>query len=280
MSSGRSTEEGNYKGYADPSHVIAVDEAAGLLGREGVVFMDTRNYWKYAQGHVPGAVDLELYAFHWFDTSRAGLETFAREMAHLFGACGIDEATQVVFYQEDSGYDAARGVWLLEFLGNKNGRILDGGFDLWKRTGRSVSVDDPVVKPARFTGKPDPRVVCGLEELRGGMGKRELEVLDVRSPGEYDGSNRRALKAGHIPGARNIEWRSALRGDGTLRDAGELRAIYSGVPPTSEVVTYCQSGFRASHSWLVLRLLGYGRARNYLGSWYEWGNDPSTPVER
>ena len=127
--------EGNYKGYPDPSHVISVEEASTLVGRKDVVFVDTRNYWKYAKGHIPGAVNLELYAFHWVDTSQEGLEAFAQQMAMLFGAFGIDNEKQVVFYQNNSGYDAARGVWLLEWLGNKHGRLLDGGLNLWKRQG-------------------------------------------------------------------------------------------------------------------------------------------------
>ncbi len=250
-----------------------------MLGNHDVVFVDTRNYWMYAEGHIPGAVDLELYAFHWFDTSREGLETFAAEMSKLLGSYGIDNQKQVVFYQDDSGYDAARGVWLLEFLGNRNGRLLDGGLNLWKRMGKKLSKDDPAVGRATFVPRMDMDAVCGLEELKEGIGRQGLEVVDVRSPGEFDGTNRRALKGGHVPGAVNLEWKSALREDGTLKDARELAAVYGSLRPRSDIVTYCQSGFRASHSWLVLRLLGFERVRNYLGSWYEWGNSPDTPVE-
>lgn len=133
---------GRYKGYPDPSRVISVDEASKLLGRKDVVFVDTRNYWKYATGHLPGAVNLELYAFHWIDTSPGGLEAYGRQMAMLFGAFGIDNEKTVVFYQNNSGYDAARGVWLTEWMGNKSAKLLDGGLNLWKRKGRAVSTKD------------------------------------------------------------------------------------------------------------------------------------------
>jgi thiosulfate/3-mercaptopyruvate sulfurtransferase len=271
--------EGNYKGYPDPSHIVSVEEASRLLGDKNVVFVDTRNYWKYARGHIPGAVNLELYAFHWFDTSKEGLETFAGEMSRLFGACGIDAKKQVVFYQNDSGYDAARGVWLLEFLGNRRGRILDGGLRAWKRRRLELSKADPDVARARFATRPNLRVVCGLGELAGSLGTGGLRVVDARAPGEYGGTNRRALKGGHVPGAVNVEWKRAMRRDGTLKNAEQLAALYRGLPIQGQVVTYCQSGYRAAHSWLVLRLLGYSNARNYLGSWYEWGNDPKTSVE-
>ena len=272
--------ERNYKGFPDPSRIVSVEEASKLLGDEGVVFVDTRNYWKYAKGHVPGAVNLELYAFHWFDTSREGLETFARQMARLLGAYGIDRRKRVIFYQNDSGYDAARGVWLLEFLGNGRGRMLDGGLRAWRRKGLEVSRKDPVVTRASFTPRPDMGVVCGVGELSEGLSAGALEVVDARSRGEYDGTHRRALKAGHIPGAANIEWKRAVRRDGTLKDARQLAELYAEVPARGTVVTYCQSGYRAAHSWLVLKLLGFGDVRNYLGSWYEWGNHPTTLVER
>jgi thiosulfate/3-mercaptopyruvate sulfurtransferase len=271
---------GNYKGYPDPSHIISVEEASKLLKDKNVVFVDTRNYWKYVKGHIPGAVSLELYAFHWFDTSSVGLNIFAREMAHLFGAYGIDNTKQVVFYQNDSGYDAARGVWLLEFLGNKNGRMLDGGLGLWMRKKGQLSKTDPDVTRAKFVPKMNSGVVSGVDELSQRLGEGGLTVIDTRSRGEYDGTYRRALKAGHVPGARNIEWTKALRRDGTLKDAKQLMALYGGLSPRGEVVTYCQSGYRAAHSWLVLRLLGFENARNYLGSWYEWGNHATTRVER
>jgi thiosulfate/3-mercaptopyruvate sulfurtransferase len=270
---------GNYKGYPDPSHIISVEEASGLLSDRRVVFLDARNYWEYVEGHIPGAVNLELYAFHWYDTSKKGLETFAGEMANLLGGYGIGSETQVIFYETNSGYAAARGVWLLEFLGNKRGRLLDGGLEAWRRNGGPLTTLDPEVHRAEFSPRLDTRSVCGLEEISEGLGKGAMQIVDTRAPGEYDGTYRRALRGGHVPGAVNIEWKEALRPDGSLKDAGELAELYGRLSPKGDVVTYCQSGYRAAHSWLVLRLLGFENARNYLGSWYEWGNSPSTRIE-
>jgi len=267
-----------YKGYADPSRIISVEEASTLVGRQDVVFVDTRNYWKYATGHIPGAVNLELYAFHWIDTSVEGLQAFGREMVMLLGAFGIDNDQQVIFYQNNSGYDAARGVWLLEWMGNKKGRLLDGGLNLWKRRGKPLSIVDSDLKRARFNLRLDKSVVAGLGELGQGLKAGDVTIIDARSQGEYDGTRRRALKEGHIPGAANIEWKRAVRRDGTLKSAKQLRAIFQTFSPEDELVTYCQSGYRAAHSWLVLKLLGFENVKNYIGSWYEWGSDPSTSV--
>ena len=53
----------------------------------------------------------------------------------------------------------------------------------------------------------------------------------------------------------------------------------AGVTPDREVVTYCQGGYRAAHSYLALRLIGYPRVRNYIGSWKEWGDRVDLPIE-
>ena len=53
----------------------------------------------------------------------------------------------------------------------------------------------------------------------------------------------------------------------------------SGHHRRAEVVTYCQGGYRAAHSYLALRLIGYPRVRNYIGSWKEWGDRVDLPIE-
>ena len=269
----------SYKGYADDSLVVSVENASKLLKRKDVVFVDTRNYWKYVKGHIPGAFNLELYAFHWVDTSASAMRAFVKQMEMLIRSFGIDERKEVIFYQNNSGYDAARGVWLLNFLGAKKTRLLDGGLNLWRRKKLPVSTEDPrAARASHFVAKPDSSTVATMDFLYSEIGKGRLQVLDTRTPGEFSGTYHRAIKAGHVPDAVNVDWKLALRKDGTLKDANHLRKIYHGLSQGKDTVAYCQSGYRAAHSWLVLRLLGYGRVRNYLGSWYEWGNSPSTRV--
>ncbi|MDG6994582.1 MAG: sulfurtransferase [Nitrososphaerota archaeon] len=271
--------QGNYKGYPDPSLIVSVDEAKTLLDKSDVVFVDTRNYWKYVEEHIPGAFNLELYAFHWVDTSREGIEVFVRQMARLVGSLGIDSSKQVIFYQNNSGYDAARGVWLLHFLGHKRARILDGGLNLWRRKKLPLSTSDPPApKQGRFKPRLELSTFASMDSLSKLVTKGESQILDCRSAGEYSGKFRRAIKLGHIPWSLNIEWKSALRKDGTLKDARQLQKLYGNIKKEGETVTYCQSGYRAAHSWLVLRLLGFQNVKNYLGSWYEWGNEAGARV--
>ena len=264
-------------GFENPSLATSVEEARALLRRKNVLFVDTRNYWRYAKGHIPGAHNLELYAFHWVDTSGPGINAYSKQMAALFSSLGIDESKHVVFYQNNSGYDAARGVWLLNFLGHKKTSMLDGGLNLWKRKKMPLTTEDPRnVTRSNFVTRVDKTILATLDSLSQNSGK----IVDARNPGEYSGKFRRALKIGHIPGAVNFEWKQVLRRDGTFKSADQLESLYSGVGLTKQdgIVTYCQSGYRSAHSWLVLNMLGFPHVKNYLGSWYEWGNSPKGKV--
>ena len=91
----------------------------------------------------------------------------------------------------------------------------------------------------------------------------------------------RAARGGAIPGAVHLEWKNSLGPDGAFKPAGELSAMFAraGVTPDKEVVPYCQGAYRAAHSYLALRLLGFPRVRNYLGSWKEWGDRTELPIE-
>ena len=107
-------------------------------------------------------------------------------------------------------------------------------------------------------------------------------ILDTRSAEEYYGELVRARRGGAVPGAVHVDWIRNLDAEGAFKPREDLRAMYekAGVTPDREVVTYCQGGYRAAHSYLALRLLGYPRVRAYLGSWKEWGDREELPIEK
>ena len=116
-------------------------------------------------------------------------------------------------------------------------------------------------------------------------------LVDVRSPKEYAGEllapenmpQEGAQRAGHVPGAANVPWATAVNEDSTFKPAAELDAIYGGKGVTADKATiaYCRIGERSAHTWFVLtELLGHPSVRNYDGSWTEWGSLIGAPIER
>jgi thiosulfate/3-mercaptopyruvate sulfurtransferase len=254
---------------------------AELAASSGSLVIDVRPAEQFAAGHVPGAVHLDLWGVSLIDTSEAPLRAFMWMVGHLFSLRGVTPERPVVVYENDSGIRAARAFWLLEYLGHPNVSVLDGGFTAWTRGGNSVSKDAIAPTPSTWHGTPDPSRLATWSEVFARLGKPEATILDTRSDAEYFGEAVRARRGGAVPGAVHLEWTNNLQADGRFKSVPELRAMYeaAGVTPDTEVVTYCQGGYRAAHAYLALRLLGYPRVKNYTGSWKEWGDREDLPLE-
>ena len=243
--------------------------------------IDLRPAEDYCQHHVPGAVHLDLFGISSVDTDPAPLKAFFWIIEHLLASRGVSDAVAVVVYDDTSGIRAARAFWFLEFFGHPNTRVLDGGFNAWIRHRCPVTQQARKPAPTEWTGTRDGEILAGWREVNERLASADAVILDTRSDGEYCGTNVRAARGGAVPGAIHLEWTNNLGPDGTFKAADELRDMYAraGVTPDREVVTYCQGGYRAAHSYLALRLAGYPRVRNYVGSWKEWGDRVDLPIE-
>ena len=123
--------------------------------------------------------------------------------------------------------------------------------------------------------------MASRQYVREQLGRPETTIVDTRSDAERYGEEVRARRGGTIPGSVHLEWKRNLTADGRFKSREDLAAMYgaAGVSPEREVITYCQGGYRAAHSYLALRLLGFPHVRNYTGSWKEWG-DSEEPIEK
>ena len=248
------------------------------LSKKDLIIVDARAFGDYAEGHVPGAVNIDLMQFHWIDTSKNGISQFNKQSKILLSNIGVSKEKLVVFYDDMSGSSAARGVWLLLYFSHKKVAMLDGGLSGWRAKGLPTETKTNPFVHANFRGRPDPRILAGYATIRAAAKKKRTIILDARSKEEYDGTAVRAARAGHIPAAMNIDWNNNVR-DSFFKDKKELAKMYN-MPKDAEIIAYCQGGYRAANSFVVLKMLGYKNVRMYLGSWGEWGNRLDLPVSK
>lgn len=246
------------------------------LGNPNLILIDCRSYKEYSQGHIPSAVNLDLFGFHWLDTSKKGLESFNEQSKRVLSFVGVTNEKKVVFYDDISGMLAARGVWLLLYFSHKNALMLDGGIKKWQMEGFTLEQKTNGFTPSKFDGKINPNIIAGYEYLNKNLNK--VLVIDARSKEEYGGTVIRGARRGHIPGAINIDWNLNISEDGTLLDEKLLSELYK-FPKEVEIITYCQGAYRAANSFLALKKLGFQNVKVYLGSWGEWSNRVELPVE-
>jgi thiosulfate/3-mercaptopyruvate sulfurtransferase len=290
----------NPKGYTNPKLLITAGELNALTPAildatdpNRPLLLDVRPAEQFAAGHIPGAIHFDLFGLSLNDTDPAPLRSFLAMIEHLFAARGVSAERPVIVYDDRSGERAARAFWFLEFFNHPSVRVLDGGAGAWTRAGYAfTAIAEPPVA-TEWKGARRSEILATYQDVLDRINQRASAlatkgtvagapvILDARTDGEYCGTTIRSARGGAIPGAVHIEWLRNLGEDGAFRPAAELKAMYeaAGITPDREVVSYCQGGYRAANAYLALRLLGYPRLRNYLGSWREWGERLELPIE-
>lgn len=240
----------------------------------------------YDTAHIPGALWVDHHELLRNGDESSGEVLTPRQFAALMSRLGIAPGTTVVWYGDRHSSYAIRGFWTMDYYRHPAPFfVLDGGRERWTAERRPITAEVTTPMSADYPPPPttDRSSYATWQQVRDAARRDRTVILDVRAPDEHDGTNRRAARGGHIPGAVSIQWTEATAGDNVLRPPGELRELYGslGVTPDKEVIAHCQLGVRSAHTWFVLKhVLGYPDVRNYAGSWQEWGNRDDLPVER
>ena len=279
--------------YADPDVLVSTKWVAENANREGYRIIESNeDVLLYDTGHIDGAVHIDWRTDLQDQLIRDYISPAG--FARLCSKTGITPDTTCIFYGDKSNWWACYALWVFRLFGHTKVKIINGGRDKWEAERRPLTREKTSV-PATKYPVPKARLDDVIRAFFSDALKQSQEgrpLIDVRSPGEFIGEithmpeypQEGVLRGGHIPGAKSVPWKTAVKEDSTFKSADELRKIYTegcGLQEDDDIIAYCRIGERSSHTWFVLTyLLGYRNVRNYDGSWTEWGNMVRAPIEK
>ena len=238
---------------------------------------------EYDAAHIPGA---RFFDIDDISDARSDLPHMAPPVEKFMSrmrAMGVGDGHQVVVYDGAGIMSAPRVWWLFRLMGHENVAVLDGGFPKWQAEGRAVEDMPPVVKDRHLTVRFQNHLVRDVTQVSQASKLGDAQIIDARAAARFRGEApepREGLRAGHIPGSRNVPFNTLLNDDKTLKSPAEARAVFeaAGVDLSRPMITTCGSGITASVLALALERIGVDAWSLYDGSWAEWGMFPTVPV--
>lgn len=270
------------------SMLVSTDWLAKNLRNQRVVVLHVANDRKtYDNGHIPGA---RFLGWSEIVAARNGVSNELAPVEQLksaFEKTGIGDTSRIIIYGDGNGLTATRTWFTLDYLGHGDrAAILDGGIEKWKTENRAIETRSPEFTPAPFTPRLNPAIIATTENVRdyswvsSNMENSGIAIIDARTAEQYAGAPN--TRTGHIPGAANLYWQKHLneKDRTTIKPVSELIKMYQdlGVKPGDKVITYCNSGVQASHSYFTLKYLGFDVSM-YDGSFSEWAKVQDAPLK-
>lgn len=278
--------------YDDPKTLVSTDWLALHLKDPDLRILDASWYLpdagrdakaEYDAAHIPNArfFDIDDVSDKRSDLPHMvpPVEKFMSRMRRQ----GVGDGHQVVIYDGAGLFSAARVWWLFKLMGQENVAVLDGGLPKWVAEGRETEDMPPIIRDRHMTVRRQNHMVKDVTQVSAASKLGDYEIIDARPPARFRGDApepRAGLRAGHIPGAKNVCFKNVLNDDNTMKSTDDLRAEFekAGVDLSKPAITTCGSGVTAAVLSLALSRLGKYDHSLYDGSWAEWGMFPTVPV--
>lgn len=257
---------------------ISADKAQVLIERNDVVFVDCRPEQSYKDGHIPGAISITRDDIEDKNYPYGGMKIDQISLEKLLSDKGVSSTDFLLLYDDRGGCEATRLIYILHEYGFKNAAVIDGGLISWKEKNFDVTnVINPREKGKfNFSNMKVDTWHAEYADVINHSGENQI-ILDCRTKEEYDGSRLKsgAFLKGRIEGALWLDFVANIDEGNSkcFTDTNDLRKLYTerGITPDKDIIVYCQSGVRSSHTTFILKnLLGYKNVRNYDGSWIEY----------
>lgn len=277
----------------DPATLVSTDWLAAHMRDPDLRIIDASWYMaadnrdpkaEYDAVHIPGARFFDIDEISDARSSLPHMAPSTEKFMSRMRAMGIGDGHQVVVYDGEGLFSAPRVWWLFRLMGQMNIAVLDGGLKKWVAEGHPVEDMPPVVRDRHMMVRFQNQMVKDATQVAAAAKLGSPQIVDARSPARFAGSEpepREGLRAGHIPGSRNVHYKDLLNANGTMKDAPELKAAFEagGVDLSKPVITSCGSGVTACILSLALERIGKRDHAVYDGSWAEWGSVPSMPIQ-
>ena len=238
---------------------------------------------EYDAAHIPGARFFDIDEISDLRSDLPHMAPPPEKFMSRMRAMGVGDGHQVVVYDGAGLFSAARVWWLFRLMGHRDVAVLDGGFPKWQAEGHPTEDMPPVIKDRHLTARFQNHLVRDVTQVSQASKLGSVQIVDARAPGRFRGDApepRPGLRAGHIPGARNVHYEALLNADGTMKSPDDTRALFedAGVDLAKPIITSCGSGVTAAILGLALTRMGHDSWSLYDGSWTEWGMFPTVPV--
>jgi thiosulfate/3-mercaptopyruvate sulfurtransferase len=265
------------------SFLVTASWVAQLGSHQEVVTVDARTADAYAQGHIPGAVNLPWQALATRSSEETEMGPWRERTLEQLGSLGISPGDVVVSYDDNGNIFSARIRWALKHLGHERAVMLDGGLSAWTGLGQATTTEIPMRAPTAPAGAPDPQRIATARHRLERLGDPNVQILDVRTMADYTGENQGAFRrSGHIPTALHLDWSDNVQAASprAFKSLADLQALYDGIglDRNKEIIVYCNGGVWSANSLFVLEMLDYPQVRLYSASWGEWGNRDDLPI--
>ncbi|APX23088.1 MAG: 3-mercaptopyruvate sulfurtransferase [Rhodobacteraceae bacterium] len=276
----------------DPKTLVSTDWLATHLKDPDLRILDASWYMpgsgrdpraEYEAAHIPGARFFDIDDVSDARSELPHMVPPVEKFMSRMRALGVGDGHQVVVYDGAGLFSAARVWWLFKLMGQPDVAVLDGGFPKWQAEGREIEDMPPIIRDRHMTVRRQNQMVKDVTQVSAAAKLKDTEILDARAPERFRGEveePRPGLRAGHIPGSKNVPFTALLDGDGTLKSPDALRGVFeaAGVDLSRPAITSCGSGVTAAILNLALTRVGKDDHSLYDGSWSEWGQFPTLPV--